>query len=263
MRRRSSRRRRSVGGERSRPTSSSAPTARTASRRRRSGSAQRDRPRRRVRGQRPVRRRLARALRAPRGDRARRHPGRLRLGVPEGRPRERRRRRVADGGPAASASTCARVCAAHGLDPAALEEPARPPAAAAQARRRGSRASASLLVGDAAGLIDPVSGDGMYECFVSSRLAATADPRPARRPRDAARAVRGRGRSRARAAAPRLVEAEAAPSTAGRAPRGSWRGARLVWRSIERLLLAELTAPGEQRGLARLPLRALEVLGRT
>ena len=31
-----------------------------------------------------------------------------------------------------------------------------------------------LLVGDAAGLVDPLSGDGMYECFVSSRLAAAA-----------------------------------------------------------------------------------------
>ena len=32
----------------------------------------------------------------------------------------------------------------------------------------------ALLVGDAAGLIDPVSGDGMYECFVSAALAAAA-----------------------------------------------------------------------------------------
>jgi geranylgeranyl reductase family protein len=31
-----------------------------------------------------------------------------------------------------------------------------------------------LLVGDAAGLVDPLSGDGMYEAFVSGRLAATA-----------------------------------------------------------------------------------------
>jgi geranylgeranyl reductase family protein len=28
------------------------------------------------------------------------------------------------------------------------------------------------LVGDAAGLVDPLTGDGMYECFVSARLAA-------------------------------------------------------------------------------------------
>jgi geranylgeranyl reductase family protein len=31
-----------------------------------------------------------------------------------------------------------------------------------------------LLVGDAAGLVDPLSGDGMYEAFVSGRLAAEA-----------------------------------------------------------------------------------------
>src|SRR5438067_1531688 len=30
------------------------------------------------------------------------------------------------------------------------------------------------LVGDAAGLVDPLSGDGMYEAFVSGRLAAEA-----------------------------------------------------------------------------------------
>ena len=31
-----------------------------------------------------------------------------------------------------------------------------------------------LLVGDAAGLVDPLSGDGMYEAFTSARLAAEA-----------------------------------------------------------------------------------------
>jgi flavin-dependent dehydrogenase len=31
-----------------------------------------------------------------------------------------------------------------------------------------------LLVGDAAGIVDPLSGDGMYEAFVSGRLAAEA-----------------------------------------------------------------------------------------
>jgi flavin-dependent dehydrogenase len=44
------------------------------------------------------------------------------------------------------------------------------------ARRLGTAASAGrvLLVGDAAGLVDPLSGDGMYEAFVSARLAADA-----------------------------------------------------------------------------------------
>ena len=31
-----------------------------------------------------------------------------------------------------------------------------------------------LLVGDAAGLVDPLTGDGMYEAFVSGKLAAEA-----------------------------------------------------------------------------------------
>ncbi len=66
-----------------------------------------------------------------------------------------------------------RACEAHGLDPDQLEELRghRLPL-----RRHGTRIAGerSLLVGDAAGLIDPVSGDGMYECFVSSRLAAAS-----------------------------------------------------------------------------------------
>ena len=43
-------------------------------------------------------------------------------------------------------------------------------------RRSGSRFASDnvLLVGDAAGLIDPLSGDGMYEAFVSAQIAADA-----------------------------------------------------------------------------------------
>ena len=100
----------------------------------------------------------------------------------------------------------------------------------------------------------------MYECFVSSRLAAGAilDLLAGRaatlEPYEAAR------RRRARAAPPRLVEAEegARPLAAA-----SWRIARtkLLWRSIERLLLGELAHPGEQRGVARVPLRCSAILG--
>ena len=47
-------------------------------------------------------------------------------------------------------------------------------------------------------------------------------------------------------------------------PQLTWRVARtqLLWRSVEKLLLGELGAPGEQRGLARVPLRALDALGK-
>ena len=43
-------------------------------------------------------------------------------------------------------------------------------------RRPGARVAhgPALVIGDAAGLVDPMSGDGMYEAFLSSRLAADA-----------------------------------------------------------------------------------------
>jgi geranylgeranyl reductase family protein len=154
----------------------------------------------------------------------------------------------------------ARVCAGHGLDATSLEglRGHRLPM-----RRAGSRIAAAraLLVGDAAGLIDPVSGDGMYECFVSARLAAAAT----------LDLLAGRAES----LEPYEAAVEGALSPLHRAswqlkrafdrwPRASWQLARrrTVWNSIERLLLAELDAPGDQRGLSRLPLRALEALGR-
>ena len=61
----------------------------------------------------------------------------------------------------------------HEVDPAALTEvrghrlPMRRPGTQAHHGR-------VLLVGDAAGLVDPLSGDGMYEAFTSAALAAEA-----------------------------------------------------------------------------------------
>jgi geranylgeranyl reductase family protein len=153
-----------------------------------------------------------------------------------------------------------RVCAGHGLDAASLEglRGHRLPMRRPGSRIAGERA---LLTGDAAGLIDPVSGDGLYECFVSSQLAAAAT----------LDLLAGRTSS----LEPYEAAVEAALSPLHRAswqlkrafdrwPRFSWQltRSRVVWNSIERLLLAELAAPGEQRGFARLPLRALEALGR-
>jgi flavin-dependent dehydrogenase len=154
----------------------------------------------------------------------------------------------------------ARVCLAHNLDPDQLESvrghrlPMRRPGA----RIAGERA---LLVGDAAGLIDPISGDGMYECFVSSKLATAA----------ALDLLGGRASSLEPYEA--AIEAALMPlhnaswtlkQALDRWPRLSWRLARtqLLWQTVEQLLLGQLSAPTEQRGLARLPLRALDVLGR-
>jgi geranylgeranyl reductase family protein len=148
----------------------------------------------------------------------------------------------------------ARVCEAHGLDVSQLESLRghRLPL-----RRPGTRIASErgLLVGDAAGLIDPVSGDGMYECFVSGKHAADA--------------ILAGDLSRYEPA----VETALMPlhraswklkKALDRWPSASWRLARtdLLWRSVERILLGELSAPGEQHGIARIPLRALELLSR-
>jgi flavin-dependent dehydrogenase len=62
---------------------------------------------------------------------------------------------------------------AHGVEPSALDAVRghRLPM-----RELGARAACGriLLVGDAAGLVDPLSGDGIYEAFVSAKLAAEA-----------------------------------------------------------------------------------------
>ena len=101
-----------------------------------------------------------------------------------------------------------RACEAHGLEPEDLEELRghRLPL-----RRPGTRIATdrALVVGDAAGLIDPVSGDGMYECFVSGSPRGGGGDGAALRPRIDAAAVRAGREQRARAASPRLVEAQA------------------------------------------------------
>jgi geranylgeranyl reductase family protein len=153
----------------------------------------------------------------------------------------------------------ARVCAAHGLVPEQLTNlrghrlPLRRPSTRVASDR-------ALLVGDAAGLIDPVSGDGMYECFVAAELAAEA----------IGDLLGGATTSLAPYAA--ALDAELASlhraswklkRALDRWPRASWRIARtrLLWRSVERLLLGEIGSPGEQHGLARVPLRMLSGLG--
>ena len=101
----------------------------------------------------------------------------------------------------------------------------------------------------------------MYECFVSASLAA-----------DAIGDLLG-GRTSTLAGYSEEVDVALGPLhraswklklALDRWPRASWRIARteLLWRSVERLLLGELTAPGEEHGVARVPLRMLSGLAR-
>jgi hypothetical protein len=95
----------------------------------------------------------------------------------------------------------------------------------------------------------------MYECFVSSRLAAEA-------------IVAGRLEDYPATLDAALARLHGASWKLKRAldrwPRASWRIARtqLLWRSVERLLLGDVAAPADVRGPARIPLRLLDALAR-
>jgi geranylgeranyl reductase family protein len=148
----------------------------------------------------------------------------------------------------------ARLAEAHGVDVDALGSvrghrlPMRAPGSPA-ARGR------VLLVGDAAGLVDPLSGDGIYEAWVSARLAAQAilDGSP-------------NGYEAALSAA---LDSHAAASwkakrAADRFPRACLWAVRApgVFDVVAGLLKGELAHPSEARGVARPPLRALSRLAR-
>jgi geranylgeranyl reductase family protein len=119
----------------------------------------------------------------------------------------------------------------------------------------------ALLVGDAAGLVDPLTGDGMYEAFVSARLGAkaalavlageteTVEPYAEWLTRElGALGVASWGAKLALDRFPRTVFALA------RAP--------LVWPVVERLVRGDISEPGEAHGLARPPLKAIAALAR-
>jgi geranylgeranyl reductase family protein len=107
-----------------------------------------------------------------------------------------------------------------------------------------------LLVGDAAGLVDPLSGDGIYEAWVSARLAADA-------------ILSGRVEDYEPSLASALDRHASASWTAKRvADRFPWAAfwaARSpgVFEAVAGLLRGDLEHPSEARGFARPPLRAL------
>jgi geranylgeranyl reductase family protein len=119
-------------------------------------------------------------------------------------------------------------------------------------RRLGTRAAKGrvLLVGDAAGLVDPLSGDGMYEAFVSARLAADA--------------VLTDDLEGYAAALSNLLDRHAAASWAAkraldRYPRTVFAAARApgVFKVVAGLLCGDVGHPADARGVARGPLKLI------
>ena len=243
------------------PTSSSAPTAPTGSPRRALGLGASIVARGRARGQ---RRATATSSEARYRGRAVVELGTVPGGYgwvfPKGDHVERRRRRLGVARGRGCASTWTRCARATAIAADAARRRARPPAADAARRRRGPARGSALLVGDAAGLVDPLSGDGMYEAFVSARLAAEAVlDLLAGRARDLEPYAPALDRELG-AARRRLAGARRSPSTASRARPSRSRARRRSGGAFERLMRGERPHPGATRGLGAAPLRLVDGL---
>jgi geranylgeranyl reductase family protein len=149
----------------------------------------------------------------------------------------------------------ARLCREHGLDAEALRD--------VRGHRLPMRTSLDdvargrvAAIGDAAGLVDPLTGDGMYEAFLSARLAVDA----------ALEVLAGRAdtledypRRLASHHQRHLTASWTAKRVVDRHPRLIYALTPVVWPIVERLLQGE---PEHTRAKTRLTLKALAALGR-
>jgi len=121
-----------------------------------------------------------------------------------------------------------------------------------ETRLAGGRA---LLVGDAAGVLDPVSGDGIYEALVTARLAAEHIVGDELEAYDTA--VRRR-------LDPLSSAGWGAKKALDRFPRAVFAIMRLpvTWRVLEKLLVGEVAHPGEARGAGRTAMKLIQGLAR-
>jgi geranylgeranyl reductase family protein len=153
-----------------------------------------------------------------------------------------------------------RMCNAYGIDPDTATNtrgyrlPLRRPQSSLA---RGTTA----VIGDAAGLVDPFSGDGMYEAFYSARLVADA----------ALDVLAGRAQDLepyavavARSITPLTNAGWGAKLAFERFPRTTFALARLpvTFRALEKLLGGELAHPGAARGLEKGAIRAIYAVSR-
>jgi len=148
----------------------------------------------------------------------------------------------------------------HGIDPGSLAETRgyRLPMRRPENRIVRGRV---LCVGDAAGLVDPFSGDGMYEALASARLAAAAvfDLLAGR-----AATLDGYATAVQRTLGPLTSAGWGAKAALDRFPRLTFAVARLpvTWRMVEKVLLGELGHPGAASGLELRAARAIRALAR-
>jgi flavin-dependent dehydrogenase len=148
----------------------------------------------------------------------------------------------------------ARFCREYGIPRASLENVRgyRLPLLHARARLAKGRA---VLLGDAAGLVDPLSGDGIYEAFLSAKLASEAFLAG-----DLARYERELRQS----LSSQLAAAWGAKVALDRFPRLTYAVVRtpFLWNAVVSLIGGDVPSPSAMRGLRRASMRAVETIAR-
>jgi geranylgeranyl reductase family protein len=148
----------------------------------------------------------------------------------------------------------ARFCREYGIPESSLENIRgyRLPLLHARARLAKGRAA---LLGDAAGLVDPLSGDGIYEAFLSAKLASEAV---------LAGDLAGYDRELRRALSSQLAAAWGAKVALDRFPRLTYAVVRtpFLWKAVESLIGGDVPSPSAMRGLRRASMRMVEAIAR-
>src|SRR5919197_2865479 len=152
----------------------------------------------------------------------------------------------------------ARLCEEHGIDPQAVTDlrgyrlPMRRPSA-------GLARGRVALVGDAAGLVEPLTGDGIYEAFLSAKLVTEAALAVLE---GAETGLEPYAAALTRTLAPLVSAGWGAKVALDRFPRLMFSVARLrpLWPVVEKLVSGELRGPSDARGLGRAPVRLLAAI---
>jgi geranylgeranyl reductase family protein len=148
----------------------------------------------------------------------------------------------------------ARFCREYGIPETSLENVRGHRLPLIHARARVAKGRVALL-GDAAGLVDPLSGDGIYEAFLSAKLATEAL---------LAGDLESYDEELRRRLSSQLSAAWGAKVALDRFPRLTYSVVRtpFLWNAVVSLIGGDVPSPSAMRGLRRAAMRAVDGIAR-